>query len=109
AFAGVGKPAVVLFDCTTGKRKHLLVPKAAFQGTMWGLVFHHQGNLISGVASGSGASLFFWTLDQAQDFQAISIPVIARDLDIHADGHRLALACFDGSTRIYDMGAKAKG
>lgn len=109
AFAGVGKPAVVLFDCATGKRKHLLVPKAAFQGTMWGLVFHPQGDLIIGLASGSGASLFFWTLDQAQDFQAIKLPVIARDLDIHADGRRLALACFDGSTRIYDMGSKAKG
>ncbi len=109
AFAGVGKPAVVLFDCATGKRKQLLVPKAAFQGTMWGVVFHPEGNLVIGLASGGGASLFFWTLDQAQDFQTIALPVVARDLDIHADGRRLALACFDGSTRIYDMGSKVKG
>ncbi len=108
AFAGVGKPAIVLFDCATGKRKHLLVPKAAFQGTMWGVVFHPEGNLVVGLASGSGASLFFWTLDQAQDFQTVALPVIARDLDIHPDGRRLALACYDGSTRIYDMGSKAK-
>ena len=109
AFAGVGKPAVVLFDCATGKRKHLLVPKANFQGTMWGVVFHPQGNLVIGLASGSGASLFFWKLDQAQSFHALALPVIARDLDIHPDGRRLALAGFDGSTRIYDMGSKAKG
>jgi WD40 repeat protein len=103
AFAGVGKPAVLLFDTTTGKRKQLLVPKAAFQGTMWGIVFHPQGNLLVGLASGSGASLFFWTPDQAQAFQALPLKVIARDLDLHADGKRLALAGFDGAARVYDM------
>jgi WD40 repeat protein len=108
AFAGVGKPAVVLFDCATGKTKQLLVPKSNFQGTMWGVVFHPQGNLVVGLASGGGASLFFWSLDQAQSFHALALPVVARDLDIHPDGRRLALACFDGSTRIYDMGSKAK-
>ena len=108
AFAGVGKPAIALFDLASGKQKRLFVPKAPFQGTMWGVAFHPEGNLIVGLASGSGASLFFWTLDQANDFHTLALPVIARDLDLNPDGHRLALACYDGSTRIFDMSNKTK-
>src|SRR5205085_6815418 len=48
AFAGVGKPLVVLFDWETGRRKQLLRPKAPFQGTVWGVSSHKSGFVLVG-------------------------------------------------------------
>src|SRR4029079_12898998 len=43
AFAGVGNPAVVVFDWPAARRLPLLQPAQAFQGTMWGVVHHPEG------------------------------------------------------------------
>jgi WD40 repeat protein len=108
AFAGVGKPAVVLFDWRTGKRKQLLVPKEAFQGTAWGVAFHPSGFII-GAGGGNGGALWFWKPEEAQAFFTLKLPKNARDLDLHRDGKRLAVAGADGALRVYDMAAKAAG
>ncbi len=106
AFAGVGKPLVVLFDWATGKTKQLLRPKANFQGTAWGVIVHPAG-FVAGVGGGNGGALWFWKPDSAQDFFALALPNNARDLDLHPDGRRLAVAFFDGAVRIYGMEANA--
>jgi len=108
AFAGVGKPAVVLFDWPSGKRKQLLGPKEAFQGTAWGVAFHPSG-LVIGAGGGNGGALWFWTPEEPQAFFTLKLPNNARDLDLHSDGKRLAVACADGALRIYEMTAKEKG
>jgi hypothetical protein len=105
AFAGVGKPVVVLFDWQTGKRKQLLVPKEPFQGTAWGVAFHPDGFIV-GVGGGNGGALWFWKPDQPQAFFTLKLPANARDLSLHPDGKRLAVACQDGALRIYEMTAK---
>lgn len=105
AFAGIGNPVIVLFDWASGKRKHLLVPKETFQGTMWGVAFHPEGFIV-GVAGGNGGMLYFWKPDQAQSFHAVKLPNNARDLSLHADGSRLAVPFFDGAVRLYQMTAK---
>jgi WD40 repeat protein len=105
AFAGIGNPAIVLFDMTTGKRKQLLAPKDGFQGTMWGVAFHPAG-FIAGVAGGNGGILSFWKPDQPQSFFTLKLPNNARDLSLHPDGLRLAVPFIDGA-RIYRMTAKA--
>jgi WD40 repeat protein len=102
AFAGVGNPLVVLFDWTTGKQKQLLRPKANFQGTAWGVVIHPAG-FIAGVGGGNGGVLWFWKPDAAQDFFSLKLPNNARDLDLHPDGRRLAVAFADGAVRVYSM------
>ncbi|HYT90599.1 MAG TPA: WD40 repeat domain-containing protein [Gemmataceae bacterium] len=102
AFAGIGRPVIVLFDWNTGVRRHLLRPAANFQGTMWGVDFHLSG-FIAGVGGGSGGALWFWRPDQAQSFHTLALPNNARDLHLHPDGRRLAVAFFDGAVRIYDM------
>jgi WD40 repeat protein len=106
AFAGIGKPLVVLFDWATGKQKQLLRPKENFQGTAWGVVFHPAGFLAS-VGGGNGGVLWFWKPDKAQDFFQLKLPNNARDLDLHPDGRRLAVAFFDGAVRVYGMEASA--
>jgi WD40 repeat protein len=105
AFAGVGKPVVALFDWPTGKRKQLLIPKDPFQGTAWGVCFHPDGFVI-GAGGGNGGALWFWKPEQAQAFVTLKLPANARDLALHPDGKRLAVACQDGAVRIYEMTAK---
>jgi WD40 repeat protein len=104
AFAGVGKPLIVLFDFSTGKAKQLR-PRENFQGTMWGVAIHRDG-FIAGAAGGNGGALWFWKPDATQDFFAVKPPANVRDLDLHPDGRRLALAFADGAVRVYDMGPK---
>ena len=105
AFAGVGKPVVLLFDWATGKRQQVLAPKEAFQGTAWGVAFHPTGFVV-GAGGGNGGALWFWKPDQAQAFFTLKLPQNARDLDLHQDGKRLAVAGADGVLRIYEMTAK---
>jgi WD40 repeat protein len=102
AFAGVGNPAVVLFDWATGKRKPILQPQPAFQGTGWGVVFHPKG-FVAAAGGGNGGALWFWHTQQANSFHNLALPTNARDLDLHPDNRRLAIAFFDGAVRFYDM------
>jgi WD40 repeat protein len=105
AFAGIGKPLVVLFDWQTGKTRQLLRPKAPFNGTGWGVHFHRTGYVVA-VGGGNGGELWFWKPEQGLSFYTLKLPNNARDLDLHSDGKRLAVAFFDGVVRMYDMGPK---
>jgi WD40 repeat protein len=105
AFAGVGKPLTVLFDWSTGKAKQMLRPKDNFQGTGWGVAFH-PGGLVACVGGGNGGALWFWKPEQALSLHTVGLPNNARDLDLHPDGRRLAIAFFDGAVRVYDAGPK---
>ncbi len=105
AFAGVGTPAVLVLDWQTGKRKQLLLPQDDFSGTAWRVVFHATGFVIgagSGRVRGNGL-LWFWKPEQAQAFFALKLPTNVRDMDLHPDGRRLAVAFFDDTVRLYDM------
>lgn len=102
AFAGIGNPAVVLFDWQTGQRRHILRVQGASRGTAWGIHFHPSGLLI-GTGGGSGGELWFWRDGQEQSFATVRLPNSSRDLDLHSDGHRLAIAFHDRLVRIFDM------
>ena len=104
AFAGIGNPVVVLFDAATGQRKQVLRPAADFRGTAWGVDFDRTG-LVVGVAGGNGGALYFWRPAQSAAFHTVALPNNARDLHLHPDGRRFAIASFDGALRVYDMGA----
>lgn len=108
AFAGIGKPVVVLLDWQSGQRKQLLRPKEAFQGAVWGLAFHPDGFLI-GAGGGNGGALWFWKADDAQSFASVKLPTNARDLALHPDRLRLGLAFFDNMARVYSLSREAKG
>lgn len=106
AFAGVGNPLVVLFDFKSGKQKYLLRPKTPFQGTAWGVVVHPEG-FLAGVGGGNGGMLWFWKADDSKDFFSLKLPNNARDLTLHPDGRRLAVAYFDGAVRTYSMSERS--
>jgi WD40 repeat protein len=106
AFAGIGNPLVVLFDWAAGKPRQLLRPKTPLQGTAWGVAMHPQG-FIAGVGGGAGGALWIWKPDNALAFFTLGLPANGRDLDLHPDGRRLAVACADGAVRLYALHAAA--
>ncbi len=69
----------------------------------------HPDGFFAGAGGGNGGVLWFWKPDAPQAFHTLALPNNARDLDLHADGRRLAVPFFDGAVRIYDMTAKAVG
>ncbi|MBI3821986.1 MAG: hypothetical protein HY289_04815 [Planctomycetes bacterium] len=102
AFAGIGNPAVVLFNWQTGQRSQVLRVLPAFQGTAWGVVFHPSGYVI-GAGAGNGGGIWFWRPTEANSIHNVTVPNNARDLAIHPDNRRLAVPCFDGVVRIYEL------
>ncbi|MCS6852871.1 MAG: WD40 repeat domain-containing protein [Gemmataceae bacterium] len=104
AFAGIGKPLILLFDWEAGKVRLQLRPKENFQGVVWGIVYHPD-NFLAAAGAGAGGALWFWKPDQAQDIHMLKLPNNSRDLALHRDGLRLAVPFYDGSIKIYTMAA----
>ncbi len=100
AFAGVGNPAVVVFDWKDGKSK-VLKPKVAFQGTAWGVAFHPAGFTIA-AAGGSGGRVWFWTTD-VTSMHMLTVPTGARDMALSPDGGRFAVAGANGTAYVYTL------
>jgi WD40 repeat protein len=106
AFAGIGNPAVVLFDWEKGTKLQLHKPAENLNGVAWGVEFHPEGFLICAAGGGSGGFLFFYKPDKAEEFFKLALPSPARDLSLHKDGVRLAVPHFDNSVRIFAMEEK---
>jgi WD40 repeat protein len=98
AFAGVGNPAVVVFDWKDAKSK-VLKPKDQFQGTAWGFAFHPAGFSIA-AGGGSGGRVWFWK-DDVTSIHALTVPAGARDLALAPGGDRFAVAASNGSIYVY--------
>lgn len=103
AFAGVGKPIVVLFDWESGKQLRVMESADAFQGSVFGVRFSPTGDFIVGAGGGNGGALWFWKPQDVKSFHMVKIDQVARDLAMHPDGLRLAVPCFDMSLRIFDL------
>lgn len=106
AFAGVGKPTVLIFDWVTGQRIHLLNPKANFQGSVWALKFHPTSSFLLGVGGGGSGGMWFWDAETGTALLDVALPSAAYDLSLHPDGLRMAVASYDNSVKIFDLGPK---
>ncbi|QDU60237.1 WD domain, G-beta repeat [Planctomycetes bacterium Pan216] len=106
AFAGVGNPSVVEFNWDDGKQLNEYLTKPKLQGVAWRTVLHPDGPIIA-AHGGSGGSLVFWKPGQTDSTHQVKLPQNARDLDLHPDGKRLAVACSDSKLRLCLMEAKA--
>jgi hypothetical protein len=103
AFAGVGKPIVVIVDWESGKQLRVLESAEAVQGSVYGLKFSRAGDFLIGAGGGSGGALWFWNPAEVKSFHMVKIDQVARDLAVHPDGLRLAVPCFDQSLRVFDL------
>ena len=99
AFAGVGNPGVVLLDWKDGKSK-LLKPKAAYQGTAWGVAFHPDGFVLAG-GGGNGGRVWFWTGDEVVSSYTLNVPANTRDMALARTGERFACAGGNGTAYVY--------
>jgi WD40 repeat protein len=106
AFAGIGKPTVVLFDCESGQRLKVMLPAQNFQGTCWSVRFHPSGEFLVGAGGGNAGSLWFWKPSADKSFFDFKLPQVAYDAHFHPDGLRLAVALYDQTVRVYDLGPK---
>lgn len=106
AFAGIGNPSVVEFAWDDNKQLVEYLSKPKLQGVAWGVALHPD-NLIIGAHGGSNGNLMFWKNGEAEAAHQFRMPQNARDLDLHTDGLRLAVACSDGKLQICRMDKKA--
>ncbi len=104
AFAGIGNPAVVLFNWEKGAQQTILRPLPVFQGTGWGVQFHPDGKIL-GAAGGSGGVLLTWRAETANAAHSLTLPSNARDLHLHPEGRRIAIPFFDSALRVYELSA----
>jgi WD40 repeat protein len=106
AFAGVGRPAVVVLDWAKGEEVQFHKAKETTRGTTWGLNFHPEGFLVGAAGGGSGGYLYFWRPDKDVEFHQLKLPDSSRDSDLHPNGLDVAVAHYDGHVRIYRMAEK---
>jgi len=105
AFAGVGNPAVVVFDWEAGTQQIEHLSKGKLQGVAWGVVIHADGTRIA-ATGGNGGYLLFWTGDAVDEFHNVKLKDVARDLDLSPDGLHLATAHHNGHIYIHRMAEK---
>ncbi|MGH7134497.1 MAG: WD40 repeat domain-containing protein, partial [Pirellulales bacterium] len=92
AFAGIGNAVVVLFDWASGERKQVLRPKDHFQGVAWSVAFHPAGFIVAVAGGQHGGALWFFKPGEPNPFFTFKLPAGGRDLALHPDGLRLAVA-----------------
>ncbi len=78
-----------------------------------GACAHHPDGFWIGLSGGGGGGwLYFWKdvpmgADDRTEFFKFKLPDTGRDLDLHPDNLRLAVAHADGNLRLYHLHKKA--
>lgn len=106
AFAGVGNPAVMLFDWETGQLAVQYQGKEKINGVAWGICQHPNGFWIGLSGGGGGGWLYFWRDATAEEFAKFKLPDSGRDLALHPSGLQLAVAHADMHLRLCNLHQK---
>jgi WD40 repeat protein len=102
----VHEPLVLLFDWETQKLERQQLCDGITQGVISRLQWLADGSLLGVSGGGTGGFLLFWKPDADKDFHRFKLPNLARDMDVHPDGLRVATAHYDHNVRISRMAAK---
>jgi WD40 repeat protein len=102
----VNEPLVLLFDWASKKLARQQITEGIPGGVVSRLRWLGDGSLM-GVSGGtSGGFLLFWEPDADKAFHRFQLPALARDMDLHPDGLRVATAHSDKQIRITRLAAK---
>lgn len=101
AFAGIGKPVIVIIDCLGGGEPRQLEEREAGDGVCWGVAWHPSGFWIGLAGGGGGGWLRFFKPDATEDFHALKLPANTRGMALAPDAARVAVAFADGMLRVY--------
>jgi WD40 repeat protein len=74
-------------------------------GVIWRSVFLSDQTLMGACGGSTGGFLLFWKADNEKEFHRFQLPSLARDMDLHPDGLRVATAHHDRSVRIVSLSA----
>ena len=102
----VHEPLVLLFNLETGKIERKWVAEGISRGVVWRVRWLSDGSLVGVCGGGNGGFLLFWKPDAEKDYFRLKLPNIARDMDLHPDGLRIATAHHDKNVRITLMSDK---
>jgi WD40 repeat protein len=102
----VNEPLVVLFNWESQKIEKQQIAEGIPGGVIWRLRWLADGSLM-GVSGGTtGGFLLFWKPDAEKAYHKFQLPALARDMDLHPDGIRVATAHSDKQIRITRLAAK---
>lgn len=96
----VHEPLCLQFEFASGTLQFSHVAENVKGGVLWRIQWMPDGT-IAGVSGGSsGGILLFWNTDSEKEIHRLALPNIARDMDISADGTRIATSHHDRHLRI---------
>ena len=98
----VHDPLIVLFDWESQEiTKSLIAP--GLKGGIWRCLYHTAGFLFAASGGSSGGYLLFWDMESEKDIHRLKLPHLARDMDLHLDGLRIATSHYDKKLRICSL------
>jgi WD40 repeat protein len=101
----VHEPVVIIFDAQTRKPVRTLLVDGIAGGIIWRLRYLSDGSLMGISGGNSGGFLLFWKAGSDKDYHRLGPTNMARDMDLHADGLRVATAHHDGYARLTRLAA----
>lgn len=102
----VHEPLNLLFEWESQKLLQSHIAEGITGGVIWRNLYLADGTLM-GVSGGStGGFLCFWKPDKDKEFHRFQLPNLARDMDLHADGVRVATTHADAHLRITRLAPK---
>lgn len=102
----VNEPLVLLFDWKTQKLAKQQITDGIPGGVISRLRWLADGSLMGVCGGTTGGFLLFWKPDTDKAFHRFQLPALARDMDLHPDGLRVATAHSDKQIRITRLAAK---
>jgi WD40 repeat protein len=102
----VHEPLALLWEWESQKLVQSHIAEGVTGGVLWRSVFLGDGTLMASSGGSSGGFLLFWKPDAEKDYFRFGLPALARDMDLHPDGVRVATAHYDRHVRIIKLAAK---
>jgi WD40 repeat protein len=102
----VNEPLVLLFNWESKKLEKQQITDGIPGGAISRLRWLADGSLMAACGGTTGGFLLFWKPDAEKAFHKFQLPALARDMDLHPDGLRVATAHSDKQIRITRLAAK---
>ncbi|NBV22864.1 MAG: WD40 repeat domain-containing protein [Proteobacteria bacterium] len=102
----VHEPIVERYDWETHKLLKTHLAEGLTNSTVWNCLFHPDGTLIAGCGGGSGGHLLFWGKDDEKPAPSFKLPDMAREMDLHPDGIRIATVHASKKLRLTRLAPK---